>query len=83
MAALDPVDPQLADIAQNFIDLQAARHGADYDDFFPVSKAATLSYVDAARSAVDSAKALHASSEVSYLRFLGLAVGGVKIAKTR
>jgi len=82
-AALDPVDPRLADIAQNFIDLQAARHGADYDDFFPVSKAATLTYVDAARNAVDSAKALHANSEASYLRFLGLSVGGVKIAKSR
>jgi hypothetical protein len=81
--ALDRVDPRLADIAQNFVDLQAARHGADYNDFFPVSKAATLSYVDAARSAVTSAKALHASSEASYMRFPGLAVGGVKIAKTR
>ena len=48
-----------------------------------VSKAATLTYVDAARNAVDSAKALHANSEASYLRFLGLSVGGVKIAKSR
>jgi hypothetical protein len=63
--------------------LQDARHGADYDDFFAVSKAATLSLVDAARSSVDSAKALEASAEASYLRFLGLAVGGVKIAKVR
>lgn len=83
VAALDPVDGRLADIAQNFLDLQDARHGADYDDFFPVSKATTLSYIDAARSAVESAKTLHADSEASYLRFLGLAVGGVKIAKVR
>lgn len=80
---LEPVDPRLADFAQDFIDLQAARHGADYDDFFAVSKAATLSYVDVARRAVASADALYLSSEPSYMRFLGLAVGGVKVARTR
>lgn len=81
--ALAPVDPRLADFTQDFIDLQAARHGADYDDFFTVSKAATLSYADAAHGAVASADVLYASSEPSYMRFLGLAVGGVKVAKVR
>jgi hypothetical protein len=75
---LAPVDHRLADVAQDFVDLQAARHGADYDDFFPISKAAALSYVDAARRAIKSADALYDESEPSYMRFLGLAVGGVK-----
>lgn len=81
--ALGTVDPKLADLAQDFIDLQSARHGADYDDYFEVSKASTLSYVDAAHSAVKSADLLFTSSDQSYERFLGLAVGGVKVAKTR
>jgi len=81
--ALGAVDPRLADLAQDFIDLQAARHGADYDDYFDVSKAATLSYVDAARRAVTDADVLYTAGEQSYLRFLGLAVGGVKVAKNR
>lgn len=73
----------MANLAQDFIDLQDARHGADYGDFFVVSKAATLSYVDAARRAVALADDLFAIQEPSYMRFLGLAVGGVKIAKVR
>lgn len=82
-SALAPVDTRLADLAQNFVDLQSARHSADYDDFYPVSKAAVLTYVEAARRAVDAADALYAESEASYLRFLGLVIGGVKVAKSR
>lgn len=80
---LDPVDPRLANLAQNFVDLQDARHGADYDDLFAVSKGTTLSYVDAARSASLAADTLFESHDESYRRFLGLAFGGVKVAKAR
>lgn len=83
IGTLAPVDARLADVAQNFVDLQVVRHRADYDDFFDVSKAAALSYADAARSAVTDADALWGSKDASYLRFLGLAVGGVKVAKSR
>jgi hypothetical protein len=81
--ALSPVDPRLANLSQDFIDLQDARHGADYDDFFVVSKAVTLSYIDAARRAVDLADALYADQQASYTCFLGLSLGGVKVAKSR
>lgn len=82
-SVLRPVDSRLADLAQDFVDLQDARHSADYDDFFDVSKALTLSYVDTARQAVRGAEELFHESEPSYMRFLGLAVGGTKVAKTR
>lgn len=80
---LGQVDPNLADLAQDFIDLQATRHGADYDDYFEISKAVTLSFVDAARRSVEAANTLFQAKDRSCDRFLGLAVGGVKIAKTR
>lgn len=83
VAMLDPVDARLANISQNFIDLQDARHGADYDDLFAVSKSFALSYVDAARSAAEAADELYESREPSYMRFLGLSFGGVKVAKSR
>ncbi|MGV1003569.1 MAG: hypothetical protein ACOYEV_02135 [Candidatus Nanopelagicales bacterium] len=80
---LDPVDPRLSDLCQSFIDLQDARHGADYDDYFAVWKYQTLEYVDAARRALVAARELHGSGEKSYQRFLGLAVGGTNVAKSR
>lgn len=58
-------------------------HGADHDDLFEATKPLTLFYVDAVRSAVTSVDVLNSECEASYARFLGLAVGGVKIAKAR
>ncbi|MGP9725176.1 hypothetical protein ACT3SZ_14285 [Corynebacterium sp. AOP40-9SA-29] len=81
--ALEPVAPDVADVAQAFVDLQDARHGADYDDLFDVTKSMTLSYVDTAKDSVARADALFEAEDQSYLRFLGLAVGGVKVAKAR
>ncbi|MGF1647537.1 MAG: hypothetical protein ACFCVF_11555 [Kineosporiaceae bacterium] len=81
--AMSPVEPRLANLSQDFIDLQAARHRADYDDYFDASKASTLAYVDAAKRAVGIAGDLYRIQEPSYLRFLGLALGGVKVAKNR
>ncbi len=80
---LTGADPRLADVAQDFIDLQTARHGADYDDYFEVSKASALALVDTAHASVTTATELFLANESSYDRFLGLAIGGVKIAKNR
>lgn len=80
---LGQVPTELADLAQNFVDLQAARHQADYDDNFDVSKAITMQYVSAARESVEAANRLFNRGDVVYDRFLGLAIGSVRIAKSR
>lgn len=81
--ALGSVHPDVTRIAQAFVDLQDARHGADYDDRFDVSKALALTYVDLARDAVRRSGTLIVAGEPTYNRFLALAMGGVKIAKSR
>ncbi|MDV8001973.1 hypothetical protein [Rhodococcus sp. IEGM 1408] len=82
-AALSPVDPRLADISQIFVDLQVARHDADYNDLFDVTREEALLAVDSAKRALALANELFVHSESSYLRFLGLSFGGVKVAKNR
>jgi uncharacterized protein (UPF0332 family) len=82
-SALAPVDAAVQDLMQNFIDLQSNRHAADYNDDFDVTKAMTLTYVDMAGSSVVDADALYSDSEPSYMRCLGLALGGAGIAKKR
>ncbi|PZF66104.1 hypothetical protein DEI81_00210 [Curtobacterium sp. MCBD17_013] len=81
--ALEPVNTKLAVLAQDFVDLQNARHGADYDDYFAVSQAGARSYITTAKRAVRLAEDLFSNDDASYMRFLGLAVGGVKVAKRR
>lgn len=81
--ALRPVDSRLADLSQIFVDLQVARHDADYNDLFDVTREEALLAVDSARRAVTLANELFMQSEPSYLRFLGLAFGGVRVAKNR
>lgn len=82
-SVLGRVNPDLAELGQNYIDLQTARHDADYNDFAPVSKALSISWVDTAHRSVDLARGLRKKEDESYRRFLRLALGGVKIAKTR
>ena len=82
-AALVPVDPRVADLAQMFIDLQVARHDADYDDAYDVSRNEAVLAANAAERAVTLANELFADQDSSYLRFLGLSFGGVKVAKKR
>lgn len=82
-AVLAPVDARLQDVAQNFLDLQSARHSADYDDFYEVSRSLALSHVASARAAVAGADALFTEEHPGYLRFLALAFGSVKVAKSR
>lgn len=77
------IDPRLADIAQNFIDLQDMRHDADYNDFLSLNRTAAVRRADAARTSVTAASALFTEEEASYDRFVRLAMGGVKIARAR
>ena len=82
-SALNPVDPRLADLAQIFLDLQVARHDADYNDLFDVNREQAVLAADSAKKAVDLANVLFKEQDASYQRFLGPAFGGVKVAKTR
>lgn len=81
--ALGTVDPKLAAIGDAFVGLQDQRHGADYDDDYVIDRASALAYVDDARQAITNADMLWREAEPSYQRFLGLAVGAVKVAKQR
>lgn len=81
--ALGPLHPDVARIAQNFRDLQDARHSADYDDTYDVSKAAALGHAYLARDAVERSRALVRAQDPTYARFLALIMGGVKVAKSR
>lgn len=74
---------RLERLAQNFIDLQTARHAADYDDFAQVSRALSLAWVAAARGSLETSMELWTDRERSYVRFLRLGLGAVKIAKSR
>lgn len=82
-SALHPVDPRLADLSQFFVDLQVARHDADYNDLFAVTREEARLAVESARRAVGLANELFEAEEGSYMRFLGLAFGGVRVAKSR
>lgn len=80
---LGSVDTRLADIAQNFIDLQDMRHDADYNDFFVIDRTAAVRRAESARSSVEMAHELFREEEASYDRFIRLVMGGVKIARSR
>lgn len=82
-AALRPLDPKVIDLASSFVSLQDARHEADYNDYFDVSKASALLYQRTAVSAVNLSRTLYRAQDASYLRFLALAIGAVKVAKDR
>lgn len=70
-AAMQPVDPRLSDLSQRFVDLQVARHDADYNDLFNITREEARLAVGSARRAVDHANELFEEKELSYLRFLG------------
>ncbi|MFT4189070.1 MAG: hypothetical protein QM621_10880 [Aeromicrobium sp.] len=80
---LEGSDPQLRGAAEDFIDLQATRHDADYNNGWEGSRRFVVSCVVVARGVVEVSDELYAEGEPSYQRFLGLALGGVKVAKSR
>jgi hypothetical protein len=70
-------------IAAAFVDLQERRHRADYDHGYRATQSAALDLADRASEAVAAARELWAAGDESYLRFLRLMVGAVRIAKNR
>jgi hypothetical protein len=63
--------------------LQDARELADYDDTYDVSRRLALGHVDAARDAVARSQRMVGRGDPSYLLFLRLMIGAVKVAKRR
>ena len=70
----------LETLVSTFIDLQDARHSADYDHDFDVTKAAATGLVRRADEAVALAAAMR-GGDPSYAFFCRLALGAVKTAK--
>lgn len=73
----------LAVIAENFVALQESRHRADYDHGYDPTRFEALDFAVRASEAVAAARELWAVGDESYLRFLRLMVGAVRIAKNR
>lgn len=48
-----PLQPQLVDIAQAFVDLQEARHQADYNTYRPIKRQEAIHLVELADKALD------------------------------
>lgn len=80
---VDGPHPDLVRLAEAFVSLQDARHRADYDYNFSVNRRLASQYVAESRDAVAVARRLEQEREPSYVRFLKLMVGGVKVAKSR
>lgn len=81
--ALAPVGSETVQIAQAFLNLQAERHQADYDDTYDITPALAETLVAAAREAVARAQQLLADEDQNHRRFLALGLGAVRIAKDR
>lgn len=81
--ALGPLNADVQRIAQDFIDLQDARHRADYDDTYDITKALAIGQADTARNLVGLSGRLSAAGDPDWTRFLRLALGSVKVAKRR
>jgi hypothetical protein len=75
--------PDLRRIAEAFESLQALRERADYDYQFDVSRAVALEAANTAADVTARANNLWDQQEESYLLFLRLMVGAVRIAKNR
>jgi hypothetical protein len=73
----------LREASEAFGNLQDLRNDADYDHAFDIDHGVALSAVDEARLALTALKRLSQKRDAYYLRFLRLAGGSVKIAKSR
>lgn len=73
----------LRQVVTTFADLQQQRERADYDYGFAVSRPVALQAAAAAEEAIEKAKQMWERQDGSYLRFLRLMVGAVRIAKNR
>lgn len=75
---LDQVPPTLVEIAYAFLDLQEARHDADYDHTADVTVLDTRRHIDRAREALAHLVAL--DGDRVYDNYLMLLLGGPKLA---
>jgi hypothetical protein len=82
-AAFVSVHPDLVMIADAFVALQDARHQADYDHTYDISKSAALALIDQAKDAVRRLRGPYLADDQSYLVFMRLMVGSTRIAKKR
>lgn len=81
--ALGPVNDDVRRVAEGFVNLQVARHLADYDDMYEVTRALAIGQAGTARDLVERVGRLSADGDPDWTRFLRLALGGVKVAKRR
>ena len=79
----DSASPRLRFLADAYVELQDARELADYDSTYDVSKPVAVKHVQTARQAVVTARYLSATRDPSYVLFLRLMVGSVKVARKR
>lgn len=80
--ALGEVHPDVLRVADALVTLQLARHRADYDDLYDLSRANALILIDNAREAVTLSARLCANAEPTYTLFLRLMLSAAQ-AKSR
>lgn len=80
--ALGPLARDVVRVADAFLTRQGARHSADYDDTYDLSRATVLTLVDTARGAVDTSYRLAANDDHAYQLFLRLMLSAAQ-AKTK
>lgn len=68
-------------LADAFVTLQDARHRADYDDTYDLTRANALGLIDSARDAVETSGALVARGDLTYERFLRLMLSSAQAKK--
>lgn len=83
LTVLDPLAPEPELVSRRFVQLQDARHQADYDHGYATPRSQALKLVDFADQAVRTARHLNRNQDPSYRVFLRLMVGSVKIARNR
>lgn len=80
---LGQVSAGVRQVSQTFGDLQDARHAADYDHDYEVDKRAALIHLILAQRAVAIARRMTDSGDPSYVLFLRLMIGAVRVARKR
>jgi len=75
--------PNLVRVGNTFVNLQERREQADYDYAFGVSRAVAVDSANLAEDAIGRARDMWNAEDESYLLFLRLMIGAVKIAKNR
>lgn len=80
---LDRPHPDLVSTARSFRHLQEARHKADYDHDYDLSRRSALLLIEEAADAIERLRRLRRDGDPSLRLFLRLMVGAVRIAKSR